>query len=977
MEVRAFLIPPSSHFLKSLVNYLSKNLTFDSPRISQNFIIFPTKRACFFFKYYLTENLNNKSFFFPKILSWEEFLEFLYLKLTLKPSFIFPDSAKPLLFLKSLSGEQSNKDPLKLFFWANRFLEVFEEFEKEGKLPSNLLYPPEELPEHAKNIFKDLSKTYQNFKNLLKKMDIIFSSFLLKEVYDLLLHNKERIISFVDGLYFCGFAALRNIEKEIFQVLKEVLSESNKPVGFFFESTPSPHPIISQTLKSLNLNAEPLPEEYFERQFSESEPEIHFYTVPDIESEIDWAINLISGEASRPDSFGIVLPQSLTLLPLIHRLENREFEVNITLPFPTSFLPLNQFILTLLRAKKARKDNKYLSEDFFKIIDHPLLKALHKDEPFFFSLLKKLKDLFEVKKYLTISKEELEKCLSPLEKEFFCKLYKIFFENWENPETPERVLSALKELLEFFNPLFPQIGGSDDLYAYLTRAYISYLEKEVFPLFVYDPLWKDFTLPEKENLYLLYLEYLLNSQEISLFGDPLAGIQILGFLETRLLSFENLIVFDVNEDSLPPTPPLNPLLTEEIKRSLGFPIYRNELWDYYFERLISSSKRVHLFYLQSSKGRSELFKEPSRFVQKLKWRFEKKRKPLNISIYPLKFVNLKRLEALEKKEEDQQLLLSYVEKNKKLSRSFFETYLTCSVRFYFQYILGLKPYEETLFEERTIGNFLHSFFEKIFSDHTNKPLKFSELSQQNTWKQIFENLWKEFAFEKIFDPLSLWLSEKLAYASIENYFYYLSSLEKSGKIMENFIIGVEKDLFTKIPFNSSDLTLWGRIDFIVKRIEGITKYYLFDFKSNPHKAPAPNSIKNLIKFNINENYDRESLETLKTCFGKDLTNFQLLFYLYLFLKNKKVFIKEENTFSRIEVNVGFLTPSNREKPEKYLLNLKPREYINFIEFMEEKYENIIVYILQHMLNTTFFYFAEDKLTCRFCNYRLPCQSLRN
>ncbi len=973
MEVKAFFIPPSSHFLKSLVNYLIKNLSFNSPRISQTFIIFPTKRACFFFKYYLTESLNNKNFFFPKILSWEEFLQLLYLELTQEPKLIFPDSAKPLLFLKSLSSEKINEDPLKFFFWASKFLEVFEEFEKEGKLPPNLLYPPEELPEQAKSIFEDLSKTYQDFKSLLKNMEILFSSFLLKEVHELLQSNYKQIHSFIDGLYFCGFAALRNTEKEIFQILMKTLLEAGKAVEFFFESTPSPHPIILQTLKSLNLKAEALPEEYLEIPFGE--PEIYFYPLPDIESEIERGLNLISEGSFRPDSFGIVLPQSLTLLPLIHRLENNEFEVNISLPFSTSFLPMNQFILTLFKAQKGRRDKKYLTEDFFKIIDHPLLKAFHRDNPSFSSLLKKLKDFFEIKKYLEISKEELENTLSPLEKEFFNKLYKIFFENWENLETPEKVLWALKELLEYFRPLLYQTEEKDNLYTYLTRAYIAYLEKEVFPLFEYSTLWSGLPFSEEKNLYLLFLEYLLNFGEISLFGEPLAGIQILGFLETRLLSFENLIVFDVNEGSLPPSPPLNPLLTEEIKRYLGLPVYRNELWDYYFERLIFSSKRVHLLYLQSSKGKSELFKEPSRFIQKLKWKLEKEKKPFKEIIFSQKFINPKKLEALEKKAEDQNALLSYIE-NKKLSRSFFETYLICPVRFYFQYILGLKPYEEALFEDRTIGNFLHKFFETLFKTYIYKSVKFNELSQNNVWISLFEKLWKEFEFEKIFDPLSLWLSEKIALASIKNYFDYLSSLEDNAKIRENLIIGVEKELFTEISFNSTTLTLWGRVDFIIKREEGLTKYYLFDFKTNPRKAPAPKSIGNLMKFNISEVYDKESLETLKDCFGKELTNFQLLFYLYLFLKNKRDFVEEE-AFSRVEINVGYLTPSNLEKPEKYLLNMKPKEYTQFLKFMEEKFEKIVIYILNHMLKTSFFYFTEDESTCRFCNYRPPCQNLRS
>ncbi len=200
MEVKAFLIPPNSHFLKSLVNYLvnycSKNLSFKSPEISKFFIIFPTRRASFFFKYYLTEKLKTSNFFFPKIMSWEEFLQFLYLELSPEPALLLPDSAKVLFFLKSLELKDFEKDPLRSFFWASKFLEVFEEFEKEGLIPPNLLYPPEDLPPQAKKIFEELSQTYKNFKKLLREKGVIFSSFLLKEVRDLLSVNKKKLMSF-------------------------------------------------------------------------------------------------------------------------------------------------------------------------------------------------------------------------------------------------------------------------------------------------------------------------------------------------------------------------------------------------------------------------------------------------------------------------------------------------------------------------------------------------------------------------------------------------------------------------------------------------------------------------------------------------------------------------------------------------------------------------------------------------------------
>jgi len=975
MPKNAYLISPNSHFLKTLINYLSKELNFLHPEVSQYFFIFPTKRASYFFKYYLSEKIGAPAFFLPKIYSWEEFLQFLYVELSPSPSLLYPDSAGILLFIESLKRcpleDFLSEKEEKLLFWAERFLEVFEEFEKEGKTPRDVPLPPEGIPEAIKVLLENLSKLYENFKALLKEKRILLGNFLYAEVLELLKTRGELLKNKIKGLYFCGFGALRKAEREIIGILSEILS--NQEIKFFFESNPKPHPIISSTLKELNIEGEVLPESYFESPLRENK--VYFFSFPDSESEIKKVSEFLEPK-TRPDEMAIILPSHLTLLPLLRILEKRDLEVNITLPYPLLYLSLNQLLLSLLKIQRERRDKAYPTEKFLKILKHPLVLGLFQESNFHLNLLRTLSDYLSKERPLLISKEELLSLLDTLQKEAFLKFYNVFFENWENIEDLSDLKRALFEFLDFFKPFLSKPTNEEgSIEEYLHFSYLSFLEREILPLFDLDI----FAAFNNKTFWLIYLEYLLSRGSIPLFGEPLKGLQILGFLESRLLSFEKVIVLDVNEGILPPFSSINPLLTDEMKRIFGLPLYHNEIWDYYFERLLCSSQETNLFYIETSQGKTELYREPSRFIHKWKWYAEKtKKKPFEEKT-KLTFHIPGEREYLEKGEEDLKIIKSYLEKGK-ISRSFLETYLTCPVKFYFQYILNLEASDEASLLDREIGEFIHKFFEKLFEGYINQNLSFKELVENKSWEDLFDACWKECNFEKKFDPLNLFLSEKISKACIEKYFTFLAKKEEDGKLKNCQILGVEKELFYETIFKEDSLGIeypikfYGRLDFIIKRVEGIPTYLILDFKSNPEKDPAPKALDKLIKFKLPENFERESLKELKSLFGENLTNFQLLFYLFLFLKKASHFGVD---FNKETVDAGYLRPSNFKEPEKLLLENKviaKRQL--YLRFIEKEFEKLLQYLLKHLLLCEVFYFTEDKNECKFCSYKIPCQNLR-
>ncbi|HBT03925.1 MAG TPA: hypothetical protein DEA54_03880, partial [Thermodesulfobacterium commune] len=135
--------------MKTLVNFFLDGRSLDES-ILKTWIVFPNKRSALFFKHYLKEKGGkNKAGFFPRIFSLETLVDYLYVMLEDHPC---PTGTKILRLLPLLEvfpqvlSENVSESFEKNFFWGIKFLEVFEELEKEDTEPQNLVYPPENLP---------------------------------------------------------------------------------------------------------------------------------------------------------------------------------------------------------------------------------------------------------------------------------------------------------------------------------------------------------------------------------------------------------------------------------------------------------------------------------------------------------------------------------------------------------------------------------------------------------------------------------------------------------------------------------------------------------------------------------------------------------------------------------------------------------------------------------------------------------------
>ncbi len=980
---QALLIPPSSNFLKTLSRFfLSKNLLKNQDILSV-WCIFPNKRSGLFFKHYLKESASGISSagFLPRIVSFEEFVDELYTQLLENPFPKVPEILRLFVFLEAVKKQEEKIE--KLFTWGLKFLEVFEEFEKEGRLPENLLYPPESLPKIAKDIFEELKNTYQRFCPLLEKKGFSYPGYRLKKVSEILksLNRNRSILKEIKELWFIGFAGLRAGELEILKFFKEHF----KNVYFIFEAWEPLPEVIQNTIKALELKPEFLDKKYWQNSEIGKIPKVFFYETSDVHLEVESAVKLISEEINRPDEVAVVLPNSLTLLPLIYSLKNaeKEYEVNITLQYPITKLPFTQLLNNIIKAQKERNEELYPAKTYLKVIKHPYLRTIVLDSGLPLEIIvREVEKFLREKGYIKLRLLEIENWF-PHYREIFRTIHRIFFENWEDLEIPFQLAESLKEVVEFLKNLFKGAEEEPDLNGMLLKYCLYVVETKILPIFEEESYFKDKRF--SKTMLLDILEYLLKEESIPFVGDPLKGLQIMGFLETRLLSFKKLIILDVNEGFLPPQPSFNPLLTDEIKHYLGIPVYKNELWIYYFERLIQSAEEVHLFYLLVEKSKTQEFREPSRFIQKLKWELEKLSKEPEVKTISLNLNILSKKEGIPKTQEDKQGILRLLQ-DSEVSRYFLETYLKCGVQFYFKYLLKLKETEKIGLKPADIGNFLHEFFESFFKNLEGKSYLIKDFYNEEELLKKFYLLWERYEFSRKMDALSHFFSQRIAVETIKKYFSYLLKLEDKG-VKKSKVLGVEKTLkqeekislfehFKDFSEDEISVVFKGICDFIIKREEGIPKYLILDYKSNPNVKPATRKIKDLLELKIPFEFSRDAIYEVAGAFGQGMYNFQLLFYYYLFYQNRKLFI-EENRGEFYIINAGFVTPSDLERPEKFLFtHVKKRDWPRIYEFFQNRFRNILEWIINHLILSDWFYFAFDEGICKFCEYQAPCKNLK-
>lgn len=340
------------------------------------------------------------------------------------------------------------------------------------------------------------------------------------------------------------------------------------------------------------------------------------------------------------------------------------------------------------------------------------------------------------------------------------------------------------------------------------------------------------------------LLFLLRRVSIPFESDATDGIQIMGLLESRNLTFKHVLVLSANDDNIPRVNSVNSFIPLSIRDAFGLIDQKKKIsvFAYYFYRLLQERKDLDFVY--NTFGRNEKIKEMTRFLLQLRFEtpipFEEKSISLPLIQYPIKDI-----ENLFKKTDEH---LEHL-KQRQFSASMINTYLDCARKFYFQYIKHLKPIEDKDISYIVFGKLFHSTVEEYLK--SNYQLLSIECASR-----AFNALEK--AEEK----------ESITQSAIETCIKYLDALRTHYKTDNKFVEAEKRIENININLTNHIVKLMGVIDRIDQTPQG--DYVVIDYKTSKKKKEYKNNISEL--FDNNKKDKRNSYAL------------QILYYAYLLQK---------------------------------------------------------------------------------------------
>ena len=310
--------------------------------------------------------------------------------------------------------------------------------------------------------------------------------------------------------------------------------------------------------------------------------------------------------------------------------------------------------------------------------------------------------------------------------ERIARLLEVTVTAWEGVSTLAEVADNLARLADFLleegRDLWPRFPLDGEYLFRLSEHLAPQLAQSAFAAEVLD----------KSALFALLREA-VRGERVPFEAEPLEGLQILGMLETRLLSFERVYILDATDDRLPGAPAHDPLLPDALRRELGLPgLAQRELaMAYTFNRLIRSAREVAVFY-QTGAGSGGLLDEKkvrSRFVEELIWAEEKRRGALlapgepplhSISFQITPAASIER--GLPKTAIAARALDAWLQKP--VSATALDAYLRCPLQFFYARLAGLTPPDVVREgdDPAGVGEFLHAVLQEFFAARLNAPL---------------------------------------------------------------------------------------------------------------------------------------------------------------------------------------------------------------------------------------------------------------
>ncbi len=609
-------------------------------------------------------------------------------------------------------------------------------------------------------LWQKMPAIYDDFTKELRKKGIGYQGLIYRDFVE----NRMLTTDFDSENYvFVGFSALNECEKSLFRHIREITKERNGQCLFFWDA--DKYYINNKEQEAgLFLRADlkefPLPKGF---ELSDSikdlyKKDLQVIEVPSSVAQVKVIPELLKKYEKIDENTAIILGDEKLLVPLIYTLpktieingEAKSLQCNITMGYPLSFTASASFVQIIMKLAMHRSVNKshgttyFNRKDIFAAIMHSFSRTYINK-----SIIEKTNRAITKSKIDYIDIETIREEINSNE------LLKIIFDTAQMDESfPKFIISVCNFVYE--NILYNESHRTEsDFMHRIITLYTSFL----------NALGDDIAF-ERDNMYYKLMTSIIKKSNMTFNSDSDEPIQILGFMETRSLDFDNIIMLSMNEDTFPKSSYKDSMIPYNLRKAFSMPSieFQNSIFAYYFYRLLQRSQHIQMLYCSEGKISHA---EQSRFITQMEYELREfddtiKQKYHTTKSYEIrpsqtppieieKIDNIKKIQELLGYEigDEEKDVKEDIQIKKGVFPKLINTYLKCPVSFYFEYIEGLKE-EESINDDTSaldFGNLLHESCHFLYQPYIGKIIKTEDFAsiKSNIEKAI------NFAVSKVFN----------------------------------------------------------------------------------------------------------------------------------------------------------------------------------------------------------------------------------
>ncbi|BCS86933.1 PD-(D/E)XK nuclease family protein [Pseudodesulfovibrio sediminis] len=955
------LIPWHTDFMPALTEYLVRREDF-----SDLTVLFPHNRPRRHLKALLTAHAAlPRPVFMPQMTSIAEFVSGLHRNLSETP-FIQANQLDlvTLLFevvndLRTRSGSLLSRLPeldLEAFLpWGIRLAKLMDDLLRQDITPQDLTYMQGEVSSYAAGLLEQIQAIHEAFIDRVRAKGWTTAGLSAKYI----LEHLDAVETSLNGkpIIAAGFYALSGAEDTLFKTLWQAgllhpiihgdpaMANTNRPHWAAAEH--------SAWLERWRTHAE-IPDW---AESAETKPAVRFCEGYDRHSQLAGLVEDMQ-EADGLDETAVVLPDEGALLPILHMLPEKE--PNISMGYPLERTSLARLIETLLTLQENRLDDgRYYWRDLIALIRHPYLRLLGPDD----KPLRKVLHIWESRiregekyvdpflwepPYTDEILDEVDKLVAePLRQE----VLRHCLTSFEQADTLAKVGDALNTLAALLHA-----QGERLWHTYLIDAECLFrLTSSVIPeLKSAEASHEEFS---RTTLY-SFLRRMLSQERVSFEPEPLAGLQVLGVLETRLLHFKRLFILDAVEERLPGTNPYDPLLPDPLRKLLGLPDARerDNVSGYNFYRLLMGAQEAVIYYQSGVQpGLLDSKSVRSRFVEQLLWEQEQKKGKIldtdDALIHSVTFPASPLPSGPDAIPVTDAIRSALLEKltSRGLSPSSLDRYMNCPKQFFYAYLTRVRPIQsvDEDGDRSEFGSLIHEVLKEFLTPYIGIETELGKLDAALLMKKFNDIFAASDFFARLPLDTRMGLKETGRYRLTE----FLASQQTAT------LMGLEKSLQSQVEIDGTAIPFSGQIDRIEQRDQEI---FILDYKTGNAPMPKKGFWQDMELIERLESYGRDVIDpTLLTDLAAEIRSVQLPAYLYLYSLSERQYPAYAGLIKLGENGSEQLLFGPKWTPEERA------------EAVEEMTPLLVQTLVRHMLLAADFA-PQPGTRCTWCDYSIPC-----